>query len=519
MPILKNVLGLDVGSHSVKAVELQQSLRAVEAVNVQAVLRGEELSLPELVRRFVHVHQLSTDHVVTAVRGDRLSVRRLSLPFTEKRKLAQAVPFEVEDALPFELEDVVLDWHLVHSERHRADVVAAIAPRAEVSELIASLHEADCDPRTVEAEGLVLANLRGAFELPGNRLIADLGHSKTTFCALSEEGPVAARSFGVAGATLTEAIAQDRGLSFEEAEREKLEHGIFDPVLGRPLPKASAVIEQIAGEIVRFVASLEAIVPDGISEVTLIGGTAQLERIDELLADRTGIAVNRIGLPREQDGSGLVAGGSPVLHAPAIALALRGTTRGVTDLNFRQDEFAQRLDLARYRRDFGATGVLGAIVLALALLSFGTRAMLSSQGAGDVEGEIAALYQTAFPGEATPAAPVKALREALREARDRAEFLGVYSGNRSALDLLQEISARVPADLKLTFEELSIDGQTIRIRAVAESFEAADRLGAELANFPLFAQARIGAIETDRLTGGKKFNVTIAMAGTEEEAR
>jgi Tfp pilus assembly PilM family ATPase len=400
------------------------------------VAREGELALPELVERFVHVHQLSTDHVITAVRGDRVSVRRLSFPFSEKRRLAQAVPFEVEDALPFEIEDVVLDWYLLRGERHRAEVVAAIAPRAEVSELIACLHQAGCDPRTVEAEGLVLANLRAAFELPGNRLLADIGHAKTTFCALSEEGPVAARSFRVAGAALTEAIAQDRALSMQEAERQKLEHGVFDPVLGRVLPKANGVIEQIAGEMVRFVASLEGALPDGISEVTLVGGTAQLDRIDELLSERTGLSVQRIGLPREEDGAGLVAGGSPVLHAPAIALALRGTTRAVTDLNFRQDEFARRIDLSRFRREFATPALLAAVVAALALISFLTSAVLETRGAGDVEERIAGIYAEAFPGQAPPANPVRALREAVQQARDRAEFLGVYSGNRSALDLL-----------------------------------------------------------------------------------
>ena len=207
-----------------------------------------------------------------------------------------------------------------------------------------------------------------------------------------------------------------------------------------------------------------------------------------------------------------MAGGPPVLYAPAIALALRGTTRRNTDFNFRQDVFAQRLDLSRYRRDFGATAVLVAIVLALALLSFSTRAILESRGAGDVEGQIAALYAQAFPGQELPANPVRELREALRQSQERAEFLGVYSGNRSALDLLQEISARVSQDLDVLFEELSIDGQTIHIRVVATSFEAADRLGAELAKFKPFAEVRIGAIETDRLTGGKKFNVTISLA-------
>lgn len=518
MPILKNILGLDLGSHSIKAVELQQGLRSVQAVHVLSVPREDELSLPEQLQRFVQVHRLSTDHVVTAVRGDRVSVHRLSMPFSERRRLAQAVPFEVADALPFDLEQVVLDWQTIRTERGRAEVVAAIAPRTQVSELIAALHEGGCDPRTVEAEGLVLANLRGAFELPGNRLIADIGHQKTTFCALSDAGAVAARSFRVAGAALTEAIAQDRGLSLQDAEREKREHGVFDPVLGRTLPKANGVLEQISGEMVRFVASLEAVIPDGISEVTLVGGTAQLERIDELLADRTGLSVARIGLPREEEGAGLVAGGSPVLHAPAIALALRGTARGVTDYNFRQDEFARRLDLGRYRRDFGATAVLAAIVLVLALVSFGTRSAFESRGAGDAEARIRAIYEQTLPGRPVPDDPARELREAVRDAQARAEFLGVYSGNRSALDLLQEISARVPPELDLNFEELSIDGQTIRIRVIAKSFEAADRLGAELAKFPPFAQARIGAIETDRVTGGKKFNVTISLSSDEDSA-
>ena len=109
MPILNNVLGLDLGGHSVKAVEVAQGLRTLEAVKVCQVLRGDE-ELAHLVRHLVEVHQLSTDRVVSAVRADRISVRHLTFPFAEKRRLQQAVPFEVEDVLPFDLEDVVLDW-------------------------------------------------------------------------------------------------------------------------------------------------------------------------------------------------------------------------------------------------------------------------------------------------------------------------------------------------------------------------------------------------------------------------
>lgn len=516
MAILRNVLGLDLGSHCVKAVELAQGFRSVEAEQMRLAPRAGELGVGELVERLVQVHQLRTDNVVTALRGDRLSVRNLSFPFTERRRLAQAVPFEVGDQLPFDLHQVVLDWDVLRSERGRADVIAAVAQRRAVSELIETLREAHCEPRVVEAEGLVLGNLSSVFDLEGHRLLIDLGHHKTTFCLLREGKAVSARSLAVAGLALTEALAQDRGLDAATAERVKCEEGIVDPALGVPGPKVSAVIDQIAGETVRLTAALEPLVPGGVSEVTLLGGTAQLDRIEEMLAERTNLPTARLALPRSEEGMGLVAGGSPLLFAPAVALALRGTPRARTSMNFRQDEFAQRVDLSRYRRDFGSTGVMAAIVAFLALLSFGTGSILEARRASQVEAQVAALYSEAFPGEPVPDNPLAAMREALRDANQRAEFLGVYRGNLSALDLLAEISRRIPADLDLVFEELSIDRQTVRIRVYSKSFEAADRLGAELAKFAPFAQARLGAIETEKRTGAKKFNVTISLAPPEE---
>jgi hypothetical protein len=129
-----------------------------------------------------------------------------------------------------------------------------------------------------------------------------------------------------------------------------------------------------------------------------------------------------------------------------------------------------------------------------------------------VEDQIASLYREAFPDGPMPDNPVAAMREAVRDAEDRAEFLGVYRGNLSALDVFTEISRRVPKDLDVGFEELAIDKQTIRLRVAAKTFDAADRLGAELAKFGPFQQAQIGAIERDARSGGTKFNVTISLA-------
>lgn len=518
MPVLKNVLGLDLGSHSIKAVELAQSFRSLEAVQLRMLPRAdEEMPLPELMQRFVALHHLSLGNVVAALPGDRTSSRRLSFPFRERRKLAQAVPFELANDLPFDLGDFVVDWEVIDEERARSDVVATFAPRAEVSGLIDTLAEAGCNLRTLEAEGLVLGNLTAVFDLPGTRLLADIGHSKTTFCLLIEGRATAARTVRLGGAAITEALAKERGLTPQDAERAKCEEGVF----GRePLITTSGVgqpLDGLARELVRTLGSLESLVVGAgsspISEITIFGGTAQLQHLDEFLAERTGLRVAKLGLPMEEHGAGLVAGGPPILFAPAIALALRGTAKSRSRMNFRRDEFALRLDLSGMFKDFGRTGILAAAVGVLALLSFATGVGVDSRRAARLEGQMAQVYGEALPGQPVPSNAVAGLREAVRSANERAEFLGVYRGNLSALDLLAEVSKRVPEDLDIVFEELSIDRQLIRMRVYSKSFEAADRLGAELSKFGPFAQARIGSIETDRKRGGKRFNVTISLAG------
>ena len=521
MAILSNILGLDLGSHSIKAVEFRQTLRGFEIVALRILPRANsETPVGELIRHFIRMHRLSTDHVLCALPSHRLSARRCSFPFRDRKRLSQAVPFEVESDSLFDLENVLVDWEIIGGDRSHADVVVTVATRAEVSELLNLLREAGCEPRTLEAEGLVLSHLANLFDLPGTQLLIELGHLKTTCCLISEGRPVAARTFTIAGAALTHALARDRTLSAEEAERVKCESGVFGSTLDDAPMETAAVLDRIAREIVRTIGSLEVEISSldsgPVSELALCGGTAQLDRIDEYLTARTGINATRLGRPLEGHGESAVTESSPSVFAPAIALALRGTARAKTRMNFRQDEFAVRLDFSRYRRDLTWPLALSIAATVLWLVSIGTTTVLERYRASRVEQQIEGLYTELFPGESLPQNTIAALRGKLQSASDRAEFLGVYRGNLSALDLLTKISMLVPEDLELIFDELSIDRQVVRMQVFAKSFEAADRLGADLAKFPPFARARIGAIETDPQREGKRFNVTISLARSEE---
>ena len=515
MALLSNILGLDLGSHSIKAVLFEQSLRGAEALQLSGVEReGDDADLPDLLRRFVAGDRLPPDHIVAALPGDRVSTRRFSFPFRERRKISAALPHLIADDLPFEPEDILFDWEFAASERTQAEVIATVAPRKEVSAFLEPLGEADCEPRTLEVEGLVLGNLAAVFDLAGVRMLIDLGHRKTTFCLLMDQRAVAARTVPLGGLSITQAIAKDRELDVTAAERLKCEESILTAGFENDYPNTATTLDRITREIIRTLGSFAGLLGGRkVEALTLMGGTALLDGLETYLTGRTHIPAQKLGFPPPGKDAGLVAAGDPVLFAPTIALGLRGTARSLTRMNFRQDEFAVRLDFGRFGREFLATGALAVVALILGTASFATSTHMASRRANQLEAEIARLYSEAIPGGAVPAAPVKALRQAVDSANRRAEFLGVYPGNLLALDLLTEVSKLVPPDLDILLEELSIDRQTLRMRVRSQSFEAADRLGAELAAFPPFANARIGAIDTDKKSGAKRFNVTISMGG------
>jgi len=514
--LARRILGLDVGSHAAKAVELRQTLRGVEVVQLRHLPFDDPTpGVGSELRDLVSLYDLPGDYVVVSLAGDRISTRRLEFPFRDRRKIGPAVPFELEGQVPFSLDDYCVDWELVGEQKSLTQVLATLAPRNEVALLLETLGEAGLSPRIVEAEGLVLSNLASVFDLPGTRLLVDMGHRKTTLALCVDGRVVATRTVPVAGQALTRAVARDRDLGELEAERAKIEEGVID------VPKNAAaleVLDRLAREILRTIGSLESLLPRGLAGLQalhLLGGTGRLHRLEEFLRERTGLPAQRLPLPTGELGAALLAGGDPLLFGPAMALALRGSSRATTRMNLRQGELGPRIDYRQVGREVRLTVALAGVALLLAGVSIGTRMTLDARRAAAAERQAQALVAEALPGGAR-GEPLAAMQEALRSAERRADTLGVYRGNLSALDILTEISRRVPANLDVVFEELSIERQVIQIKGHSPSFGSVDQLKSQLAKFGPFAEITVGDITADARRGGQNFNVRISLSDEEE---
>ena len=514
--VMRKVLGLDLGSHSVKAVEIHQTLQGLVVAQQRALPLGEEEGAPleDQLREFAREHGLATEHVICALPGDRLSSRRLAFPFRDGKRLSQAVPYEVEGQVPFDLEDIFVDWERVGGDRTKTEILATVAPRAEVVKCLRMLREADLEPRVVEADGLVLGNLAAMVPLPGTRLLLDLGHRKSTFSLSLDGRVVSTRTIHLGGLALTQALARERGTSLAEAERQKCEHGVFADGAVRDSVAAAGVLDRLVRELVRTLSGLEPLLGGPavarLDEITLLGGTARLHRLDEYLAQRTGVATARLEVPPSAGGASVLSGGDPLVYSTALALALRGTFQARTRMNFRKEDLAFRRDLrAAMGEEFTWTGRLLAAASVLLALSLGTSIALQSRRAAQLESLVSSEYTATFPGQPQPTNVMGAMRDALKSAHDRADFLGVYASNLSALDILTELSVRVPPEVDVVFEEVGIDPHVVRIRGYSKSFEAVEKLKTELARLPGFSQVQVSEIQTDERRGGKSFSVTL----------
>ncbi|RIL00222.1 MAG: hypothetical protein DCC71_19025 [Proteobacteria bacterium] len=507
--------GLDLGSHSIKLVELRQSLRSVELVRLAAVPVAPGQTPLEALHGAAATLGLGGERVVSALPGDRVARRPIRFPFRDRRRIAQAVPFEIESETPFDLDEVFVDWEPVGDAATGAEVVATVVPRGEVARQLESMREAGVETRLLEVEGLALANLAAFVPLAGTRLVVDLGHRKTTLCLLVEGAARAARTLPIGGRALTEAVARDAGVDWDEAERRKHQLGVLGPDLAPVSPAVARTLERLVRELVRTIGGFESALgmpPEkAIDEITLLGGGARLQRIDDYLSAQLGIRAARFSVPPGEGTGAFLAAGDPLRFAPALALALRGTLRARTRMNFLQAEFAPRVDLRRIGRQLRSTFVLAAIALVLALLSGGARIAVQSRRASELESQLAAIWQQVQPNKPVPENVSRALDQELRASQQRADFLGLYGGNLSALDILTEISKLVPKDLAVVFEEMSIDGQVVRFRGHTPSFAAVDRLKTALAAFPHFGEIRVAEIQADATRGGNTFSVTIGL--------
>jgi len=303
----ERIMALELAGERVRAAMADRSWNALELIGAWEQERGvDEADLAPAIARLIDAAG-HPDILISALPGEFVAKRLLTLPFSDRRRLAQVVPFALEEHLPFPVDDAAVAFARVGREAGKTLVIAAFARKQDLKNHLELLERAGLDPKVVTLDTLALAGLlaRARNGAGGSHLVVDIDHACTSMVLIDAQGtPRAVRTVG---------------------------RGIHPPNGGAALttPIAGAILGAVRQTLLAHGADSEP--PD----LVLTGVAGVTPAIREQLSDALAVPVHNVD---EFDCSSFFAGNrtEPVAFAPCLAMLLaEAPSKPLELLNFR----------------------------------------------------------------------------------------------------------------------------------------------------------------------------------------
>jgi len=293
----KSIVGLDIGSHSIKAVEVSRSGNTLALTGAgQAKITAPD-RIVEAIQEVFSAGGFKTRRVVTAVSGRSVIVRYVPMMNVPDEDLRRAVAYEADKYIPFDVDEVILDCQKVDegaaaSPGGQIKVLLVAVKRSVIDEHVAMVEKAGLTPVVVDCDYFAIGN---AFEIRAGRLghedssiraLLDIGASKTSINILKGATSHFTRDFYVAGNDVTETLAKRFGESPEDVERMKEDPG---QALDSMKEVFAGVLEDIGSEVRLSFDYYENQFDQQVQEVCLSGGSVLFPDADKLLAETLGL--------------------------------------------------------------------------------------------------------------------------------------------------------------------------------------------------------------------------------------
>jgi type IV pilus assembly protein PilM len=337
-----SLVGLDIGSHTIKAVEIEASSSksrltrwGISAPLGEAIVDGEIMDrqlVVDSISNLLDTRDIRTKNVVAAVSGRAVIVKKILMNKLSAEDARQAVSWEAEQHVPFDINDVSLDFEILGpapNDPKQMQVLIVAAKKDMVLSFADLIREAGLNPVVVDVDSFATQNaLEANYDIGPNEVIATLNiGAEMTNVNITQGGvPYFTKDLQLGGNTFIEAAQRKFNLSQTEAAAAvRGEEG--------PTSEMAPVIEQacegLALALERAQAYLKTAGEAGaISRIMLCGGSALTPGLVEFLGRRFTVPAEVANpLARIAYDSALFAGQDVMKVAPlltvGVGLALR----------------------------------------------------------------------------------------------------------------------------------------------------------------------------------------------------
>src|SRR6478672_12568620 len=239
----KSVAGLDIGSSSVKMVELDGKLNNLNLVSLglenlpaDTIIDGQIMELnvvSDVIQSVCTNHQVNAMNVVTGVSGHSVILKNIVLPSMSKEELEESIDWHAEEHIPYDLADVSLDYQVTAESPEATNVLIAACKKERIDNIKQAIQLAGKSPVVIDVDTFALQN---CYEVNYNPTeddvvtLLNIGASTMNVNIVKGTRSLFTRDITVGGSQFTDVLQRSLGLNFQQAEAVK--RGVTDPVEG-----------------------------------------------------------------------------------------------------------------------------------------------------------------------------------------------------------------------------------------------------------------------------------------------
>jgi len=351
----KSSVGLDIGSHSVKVVELLRSGKGIKLSKYaivellpDTVVDGEVINrdhLVESIKDALTKSGIKTKTVNSAVSGRSVIVRRIPMEKMTEAQARQAIHWEAEQHIPFRVDEVSIDFKILNDESSPGQMeVLLVAAKKEVINLHRSVVQgAGIKSSSVDLEQFALLRAYENSYRPSSDecvTILNVGSDNTNLVITKGGVPSFNRDIAMGGARFIEAILRTLSVDYTTAEsilKGNLPEGVSEADVKNAV---SSVLEELSTSVRRSFISFQASGESSrIDKLLLSGGCSLMAGLAETLSEHHGLPVERFDVLGDIEIDGSLMADEDTMHsveaviAVAVGLALKSLEPGSLDID------------------------------------------------------------------------------------------------------------------------------------------------------------------------------------------
>ena len=479
----KKILGLDIRYDSVSAVLVKNNIREnfIEAHEYVPITDQKDLesiisySLDIIVKKM----DISGSVCIASFPSDQISYRNIQVPFKNRKKIKQILPFELETTMPFKVEDLVIDFDTLTSG-DRNDLIVAAVEKAGIQLYLNKLKSFNIDPKIITVGGsaaaLCLASLA---DTPDNFLFVDTGNKKCAVFIVKSRQLYYIRSFRINSVNSSKIESLCKNIKQAISTFEEIFHLAFQPDL---------------------------IITTGNS----IGTSIFEKEMENIL----GISVRRADLVADtsvQIKNHPKNSWKPETMDNAFALSLVELKR-LNSLNFINDSFSLKKYWEENKKGLFITGCLASLVLATSFSNVIVNTYLMEKKLSGIEQKITDLFKTTFPDVKNIVDPLHQMRVGIEKAHKSSLSQGAtHNRDIRTIDIINEISRLIPEEIDVEVAKFVFGAENVMLTGNTDTFNSVNIIKSKLEQVEFFKQVVISSADVDKFENRVRFKLQIKL--------